>query len=391
MNPLRLILRNILGSPFRSALVVVCVALVAGSSAWSAFIITGAQSLLRLSVTDMQYPGVDLVVIPRAGGGSGTSAANIDLSALLAKLEVVPGVRQASPQQNLASLADCPTCAGHELFVVAFDPATDFIIRSQLADFGGASLGIWEAYVGSLISSPPGQEVLDLAGFPLKLVGRLQPTGTSQDYSLYISFETARDLTRHAKSAGSNLVLSGDHVPVILVSVSGSQARVVAQRILKAIPGVTVFDQAAFFEAGHAQLAATLRSIPGVLGITWFLSSVFIGMIFMIAINERRREIGLLRALGSTRKSVLSLLLAQGALLALAGNAAGLLPGLLAGTVFRQAIINFSGLPLASPSPAGMIAMVLGSLALTLVSVSLAVLFPAWRINRRELAAVLTR
>jgi len=145
---------------------------------------------------------------------------------------------------------------------------------------------------------------------------------------------------------------------------------VVAQRIWKAIPGVTVFDQAAFFEAGHAQLAQPSGRFR-VLGSTWFLSSVFIGMIFMIA-STNAAEIGLLRRPGFTRKSVLSLLLRRGSAC----------PGWNAAVCCRPARRNGSGrrssifgLPLASPSRPGMIAMVLGSLALTLVSVSLAVLF----------------
>ena len=392
MNPLRLALRSILGIPFRSALVVICVALVAGSGAWSAFVTAGTQASLRLGMADFQHAGVDLVVVPRAGGGAGTSAANIDMPALLAGVASVPGVGGASPQQNLASLSDCGLCNGHELFIVAFEPGTDFSLRQRLTAPAAGNLGMGEAYAGSLVPIPAGQEQLDLAGFALKLVGRLQPGNTSEDYSLYISFETARELLRLAGTSGTALDFSGNRVPVILVSVAaGEQAGRVSQRILRAIPGVTVHDQAVFFQAGRLQLGGILRSIPVVLGTIWFLAFLFIAMTFMIAVNERRREIGLLRALGSTRRSALRLLLGQGFLLALVGNVAGLVPGLLAGTVFREAVVRLTGLPMAAASPAGLLAMVLGSLALTLASVWLAVLIPARRINRLELAAVLSR
>jgi putative ABC transport system permease protein len=392
MNPLRLALRSILGIPFRSVLVVICVALVAGSGAWSVFVVSGAQAGLRLGVAEMQHAGVDLVVVPRAGGGAGTSAANIDLPGLLDRLRAVPGVESASPQQSLASLPDCGFCMGYELFIVAFDPGTDFTLRQQLTVPTAGDLGMGEAYAGSLIPIPAGQEHLDLAGFPLELAGRLQPGNTSQDYSLYISFDTARELLRQAGSSGrGGMDLSEGSIPVILVSVVGEQAGRVSQRILKSIPGVTVYDQTVFFQAGRTQLGGILRSIPVVLGTIWLMAFLFIAMTFMIAVNERRREIGLLRALGSTRRSALRLLLVQGFLLALVGNATGLVPGLLAGTVFRESVTRLTGLPMAAVSPAGMLAMVLGSLALTLAGVSLAVLIPARRINRLELAAVLSR
>jgi len=84
----------------------VCVALVAGSAPVGVHH-HRSTSLLRLSVTDMQS-GVTWSSYARAGGGSGTSTANIDLPLCLPNSS---GTRcqQASPQQNLASLADCPT------------------------------------------------------------------------------------------------------------------------------------------------------------------------------------------------------------------------------------------------------------------------------------------
>ena len=49
-----------------------------------------------------------------------------------------------------------------------------------------------------------------------------------------------------------------------------------------------------------------------------------IGMVFSISVNERRQQLGVLRALGFKRGSVLQTLLAEGAILALSGGVAGI-------------------------------------------------------------------
>ena len=136
-------------------------------------------------------------------------------------------------------------------------------------------------------------------------------------------------------------------------------------------------------------MASLLRTIPGMLGITWVLSIVFIGLVFSIAVNERRREIGVLRALGSTRSFVLRSILAEGFILALGGGAVGVILTALAVWLFRDEIVQSAGLPLLTPSPFALLALGLGGLALALASVTLAALSPALRISRQDPAVAM--
>jgi ABC-type antimicrobial peptide transport system permease subunit len=116
---------------------------------------------------------------------------------------------------------------------------------------------------------------------------------------------------------------------------------------------------------------------------------VFIGLVFSVAVNERRREIGVLRALGSTRSFVLRSVLAEGFVLALGGGAVGVILSALASTLVKDEIVQSVGLPLASPSPLALLALALGSLVVALASVALAALFPALRISRQEPAVAM--
>ena len=66
-----------------------------------------------------------------------------------------------------------------------------------------------------------------------------------------------------------------------------------------------------------------LRTVMIMLGVTWILSMLFMGLAFSLAVNERRRQIGVLRALGASQATVLKSLLAESTLLATAGGLTG--------------------------------------------------------------------
>lgn len=363
-----------------------CVLLVAGTAVGTTLVVQGARENLRLSLAGMSELGSDLVVVPGVSGANRTGQQSVDLEGLMMNLSAVPGVATASPQQSLLTLTGSPFSREAQVFVVAFDPATDFIVLTGLQDDLKDSLSTGEAIAGSQVSVPAGQPFIDLAGYELELAGRLTPTGGPLDRSLFISFETARDMTRHARDQVEYAIHdSTNNLPIILVQTgAGSDAGEVATRILKDVPGVSILDGDSFFRTGRGQMLGLLRRIPGLLTITWALSIVFIGLVFSLAANERRREIGVLRALGSTRSFVLRSLLAEGFLLALGGGTAGAVLVGLGMAVWGEGIGRTVGIPLSSPSAPDLALLAMESLAVAVFSTLLATLYPAWRISRQD-------
>jgi putative ABC transport system permease protein len=131
-------------------------------------------------------------------------------------------------------------------------------------------------------------------------------------------------------------------------------------------------------------MAGLLRSVIAMLGITWALSVLVIGLIVSMAANERRREIGVLRALGAPRGFVLRSLLAEVGLLAAGG---GLLGAALAGLaiyLFRDLLVLGLGMPFLLPSLPRLLALVAGGLGLALGTVALAAWLPAYRTSRQD-------
>ena len=397
MSLVRLALGNIAGSPFRSAMVFLCVALVAGSAVWATLVVRGAEENLRQSLVSIERPGADITVVSRGGGASSMGMADVRSVIRPGDIAAVPGVAMASPQLHLTTLYDTPLCADQEMYFVAFDPATDFTVGPWLERNLKAGLQVNEAVAGSRVfaSSVPGKQNFTVSGYELKLVGHLSPTGTSLDQSLFVTFETARYMVKLSRFQVANgqddgLNIATSNFPVVLVKVeSGSDPHQVAEQILQTVPNAIPFDNTSFFQKGRNQMAGLLNNIPGLLGVTWALSVMFIGLAFSVAVNERQREIAVLRVLGANRSFVLRSILAEGFVLALGGGAMGVILTALAVWLFRDQIVQSARLPLSTPSPFAMLVLGLGGLTLALASVTLAALFPALKISHQDPAVAM--
>ena len=120
------------------------------------------------------------------------------------------------------------------------------------------------------------------------------------------------------------------------------------------------------------------------LALIWPLAIGLTGMVYLMAANERRRELGVLRALGATRGYIRRSLLAEAGLLAFCGAAVGVFLAVTLLYLFRRLIIVTLGVPLLLPSPGPLLLQVGIGILLAMVSVFLAALFPALKVSRQD-------
>ena len=120
--------------------------------------------------------------------------------------------------------------------------------------------------------------------------------------------------------------------------VTPAQARTAIERETGAYPNTKLQDQTQFKEAQAAQINQMLGLIYVMLALAVVIALLGIANTLALSIFERTRELGLLRAVGMTRRQLRSAIRWEAVIIALFGTLLGLLVGLFFGWALVQAL-----------------------------------------------------
>lgn len=390
MNLLRLAWKNIAGNSLRSWIVAFCALLVAAFALFATLLLRGAATSLELAADRM---GADIIVVPEGAQTEIEDALLMGVTAhfwmpaeVVQELAAVPGVVAVSPQIYLSTLVGASCCSVSEMFMIAYDPETDFTVRPWLENQLPAGLGLGEVVGGDYIFPTEGEDGILVYGSQLTLKGNLEPTGTGLDQSVFFTLETAREvaLISETQAVEPLVIPEGQVSAVLLKTEPGSDNEKIAVQIYRTIPGVYPIQSANLFQSSSTQLESLLKTVVIVLALILPLAIVLIAMVYLLAANERRRELGVWRALGATSHFVAKSLLLEASLLAFCGASVGIFLAVLAIHLFRTLIIASIGVPFLLPALGGLALQIGIGLLLAMFSVFLAALLPAVKISRQD-------
>lgn len=386
MNLLRLVSQSIRGRRLRSGLIITFIAVLAGLMLSSTVVLRGMESGLR---TGMERLGADIIVVPYHGyepivakgalltgepvSGYWMRADNLD------KVVEVEGIERVSPQLYLQSQTGTPFCSAEELYIVAFDPNTDFTIQPWLKERLNRPLGLGEAIGGDCVTAPPGAPVT-LDGYQLNLVGKLHPTGMWLDQTIFFSLETAKAMMEAEIGSVIPSDMPDNAISAIIVKVKpGYSIETMAIETMLAAPATWSIRSTQLMRLLAAQRAGLLRSLFRTLGIVWGLTVGLTALIFSLMVTERRREIGMLRAVGASRKFILRLFLTESAMLAVGGAVIGVILGAIIVYTIKSWLMSTLEIEFLMPSLPGLLTLMVIILGVALVFALPALLYPAIR------------
>jgi putative ABC transport system permease protein len=133
-----------------------------------------------------------------------------------------------------------------------------------------------------------------------------------------------------------------------------------------------------------AQRAGLIQSLFIALGIIWILAVVITGFVFSLMVNERRREIGMLRAAGASRNFIFRLFLTESAILAIGGGVTGIILSTLLLYFLRSWLMSALEIRVLLPSLPGLVVFTIGCFLIALILVLPALLYPAIRASRLD-------
>ena len=232
---------------------------------------------------------------------------------------------------------------------------------------------------------------------PFTVVGILRPTGTPVDRSIHVSLAAieAIHLNWQAGAPVPGLTISPEQVAkfslqpkeitAVLVGLTSRIATFEVQRfvndydrepLLAILPGATL----------HAlwDMLGMVEQVLLAVSVLVLLVSI-LGMVAILlnSLNERRRELAILRSVGARPADIVMLVVGESLLLALLGIAVGLLLLYLLLLIAQPLLLSHAGLAIDITMPSGHELLLL---ALVVLAATLAGLIPAYRAYRYSLA-----
>ncbi len=386
-----LALRNVSRKPLRTAILMVAIGLLV-------FMLIFALSFVRrvnsgIDLTSRRL-GADLLILPQGTRGlaeevlleSNAKSFYMD-KALIERVRAIEGVAELSPQTYLVSIQGV-CCDVPEALIVAFDQESDFIVKPWLAKAINRPLEPDEAIVGyeSFLNIDIGLMEIDtnLLGNRFHIVGTLEKTGTGLDHAIFIRAEDKDKIL-----ARGDLPITADQISAIFAKVDkGYDPSEVAKVIESTIMEVDAVARKDIAKGLIRALGDISRIFSLAVALASLLALFLAWAVFSAVVNERAREVGIMRAIGARESLVMRIFLQEVLLIGLLGSLAGMIGGtifsfLLADmfNIMQEAAVDLGGLE-------RLVIAVLGLLTGTGICVAGA-LAPVNRVKKLEPLAVI--
>ncbi len=319
--------------------------------------------------------GADLVVVPQGALVNITSTlltvqpTDLDLDESLGgTLSAVPGVAKVAPQRLVRAGAE-----GRAINLIAYDPARDFTVEPWLPQGQPTSLDPLGLLVGARGAEKPG-DTLTICGRTLTIAGRLGQTGVGPvDESLFISFAGLDQLlaaarqTRPVSSAGQVgghahhgapeclPDLAPGRVTAYLIQLAPDASPTQARFAIGQIPGLKIVAGNPVFTAARQSLGTLLWGVAAFAGLLLLALLFVVSLLFSAIVQERYREIGMLRAMGARPAQIVNLTLMEAVLLTGMGSVIGVGFGFLLIFICARSLGAYSaslGVPFEGPPDA---------------------------------------
>lgn len=296
----------------------------------------------------------------------------------------------AIPTQLGDSFRDAPVMGTDRAFFESFQPAAGL---GWSLDSGAYFEGPFQLVLGSDAASRLGLTLGDTISlehgaprtqgghthdeFSFSVVGILEPTGTAHDRAMFTSLESSWILHAHDRreaifghgivTTAEDLIDEDMKITAVYASLGDRKAALV--QVLSALrrdPNWTVANPADTV-GGLFTIVSNIDQVLLAMAVAVMLSSgVSILLALYNSMEQRRRQIAVLRVLGATRTRVFGLVLTESAIIGLLGGVVGVGLALIAGSLVTRVLAQRVGIVVEPALPLdGYMIIVLAATALS--------------------------
>jgi putative ABC transport system permease protein len=368
----RLARENAIRSPRRTAATASALMIGVGLVGFIAVIAASFQASIASAVD--RTIGADLIVNPQGGGGGPGNALSPALADELAASPVVDVV--ATQRLDFAEVA------GSGQIVIAIDPeAFSQIVELDVVEGSLDGLSDDGIAVPKHIADQESWRVgtrlpakfLQTADIVVPVVAIYQTDLPFAGSGLFIS----QDLFERTFPVSEHL---DDIIYVQLASgVSGAEGKAAIESIVDGYPTANVLDLDQFKQQQIDEINRFLAVIYALLALALVIAVIGIVNTLLLSVHERTHELGLLRAIGMSRRQVGSSICWEAVLIALIGTVTGLVVAIFFGWAMVRALYEEGARLFAVPYTS-----IVAIIALAALAALLAALYPAYRASRLD-------
>jgi putative ABC transport system permease protein len=389
----RLALQNLGRRKTRTLLLLAAVAICSGAVFTGAVLMRSIETSMSVGFTRL---GADMLVVP-AGALTNITAALLTAEptdftlddSIIAQLQTLKGVQRVAPQLIFRTDASGYSRGGDLVDLIAFDPDRDITVQPWMEQHLDRPIREGDVIVGGRREETPGSEML-IFGRPLTVYGKLAKTAVgTHERGLFITFATLGGLRdTMLQICGMKAPLEPNKLSGVLLELApGATTQQVRFAALANLAGIKVVSAESMLTSIRQGLATLLDGVLGLMAIMFLSTALMISVMFSAIIAERRRELGLLKAIGARPGQIVGMLLAEAGLATAIGGLAGCVAGVVLMRVYEHSLAYYldrMGIPFVwlDYRMIGVIAILCIVLA-SLIGAAGA-LYPAWRASRRD-------
>jgi putative ABC transport system permease protein len=374
-------IRNLVRRPLRTGAMALALAALSGMLfSLTVLYISMAASLER----GVDRLGADAMAVP--------SGWKEDSRGMLLSGGPVSEYMDAAVIDTIAGHEDVELCAG-QLFIVSarlaccsladtslvgFDPETDLTITPWLKESLTMPLLDNDVVAGANILAEPGGKAR-FYGKLFVIAGKLEPTGLDViDSTVFIPMKGARDMiARSGQNTETPLNIGESEISAVLIRFrQGADHERSALRIEHALPGVKVELSGEMIRKAQKTLLVPLKAAFAAVVVQWVVCMALTGVLYCLSVMDRRKEIALMRSMGSKKETLLMMFFLEVVIVSAAGAVLGIATGGGALAAFKGVLGETLEVGLVPTSAAVVAAIAAFTTAFTVLSALAAAIYP---------------
>ena len=278
--------------------------------------------------------GADAVLMPKYSAAKGEDLLFTAIPEnIYMPIEVVEqakdldGIAAMSPQFYCQTLALGCCDPGEEARIIGYDPETDFILKPYLDEEHQNGINQEQVIVGNAYEDE------DLVGMNYMILGRifkvvatLQPTGTGMDSTFFMDWRVAQDMCLESEVLRENWTKKDphDYISVIMIKFDeGVDPEAFVRQVEESGMECKVLLTRDTISDLQSQLEVTMKVMFALWAASLLIAVLSLVGRFNALAKERKKEIGLLRAIGLKKGQVFGLIIGETCTMAAMGGVLG--------------------------------------------------------------------